>query len=107
MMGRMSTLRYGTPQARWVLATTALGSGMAFLDGTVVNVALPSIGADLNAQVSGLQWIVNGYMLMLAALILLSGSLGDRRGRRRALVVRSGRFGVPAAERAVARELVV
>ena len=82
MMGPMSTLRYGTPQARWVLATTALGSGMAFLDGTVVNVALPSIGRDLNAEVSGLQWIINGYMLMLAALILLSGSLGDRLGRR-------------------------
>src|SRR3954469_3140032 len=73
----------GTARARWVLAATALGSGMAFLDGTVVNVALPSMGEDLGAEISGLQWIVNGYMLMLASLILLSGSLGDRLGRRR------------------------
>jgi MFS family permease len=77
----------GTSRARWVLAATALGSGMAFLDGTVVNVALPAMGEDFNAGMAGLQWIVNGYMLMLAALILLSGSLGDRLGRRRVFVI--------------------
>jgi EmrB/QacA subfamily drug resistance transporter len=77
----------GTARGRWVLAATALGSGMAFLDGTVVNVALPTIGSDLNADMAGLQWIVNGYMLMLASLVLLSGSLGDRLGRRRTFVV--------------------
>jgi EmrB/QacA subfamily drug resistance transporter len=77
----------GTARGRWVLAATALGSGMAFLDGTVVNVALPAMGEDLNADVAGLQWIVNGYMLMLASLVLLSGSLGDRLGRRRTFVV--------------------
>lgn len=77
---------FGTARARWVLAATALGSGMAFLDGTVVNVALPSMGSDLNAEIAGLQWIINGYMLMLASLILLSGSLGDRLGRRRTFV---------------------
>src|SRR6202012_3051671 len=59
------------------------GSGMAFLDGTVVNVALPDIGKDLNASTSALQWILNGYLLTLASLILLGGSLGDRLGRRR------------------------
>ena len=79
-------IAFGTARARWVLAATALGSGMAFLDGTVVNVALPKIGEDLNADIAGLQWIVNGYMLMLSSLILLSGSLGDRLGRRRTFV---------------------
>jgi EmrB/QacA subfamily drug resistance transporter len=79
-------IAFGTPRARWVLAATALGSGMVFLDGTVVNVALPSMGRDLNADVGGLQWIINGYMLMVASLILLSGSLGDRLGRRRLFV---------------------
>ena len=79
-------ITFGTSRARWVLAATALGSGMAFLDGTVVNVALPAMGDELDADVAGLQWIVNGYMLPLAALILLSGSLGDRLGRRRMFV---------------------
>ena len=58
---------------------------MAFLDGTVVNVALPDIGRDLDASTSALQWILNGYLLTLASLILLGGSLGDRYGRRRDL----------------------
>jgi EmrB/QacA subfamily drug resistance transporter len=66
-----------------VLAITVLGSGIAFLEATVVNIALPEIGKDLDANVTGLQWVVNGYLLTLAALILLGGSLGDRYGRRR------------------------
>ncbi|MFE6778418.1 MFS transporter [Streptomyces sp. NPDC057702] len=77
----------GTPTARWVLLTTVLGSGMAMLDSTVVNVALPRIGEDLDADLGGLQWTVNAYMLTLAALILLGGALGDRYGRRRVFVV--------------------
>ena len=68
---------------RRVLAVTVLGSGLAFLEATVVNVALPAIGTDLDADVAGLQWTLNGYLLTLAALILLGGSLGDRYGRRR------------------------
>lgn len=76
-------IRFGTPQGRWVLAVTVLGSGVAFLEATVVNVALPEIGSDLDADVAGLQWTLNGYLLTLAALILLGGSLGDRYGRRR------------------------
>jgi len=72
---------------KWVLATAVLGSGLAFLDGTVVNVALPAIGEDLNASTSSLQWILNGYLLTLASLILLGGSLGDRFGRRRIFVL--------------------
>ncbi|MFD7153971.1 MFS transporter [Kribbella sp. NPDC059898] len=86
-MSTEGQIALGTSRGRWVLAATALGSGMAFLDGTVVNVALPAMGKDLNADMAGLQWIVNGYMLMLASLVLLSGSLGDRLGRRRTFVV--------------------
>jgi EmrB/QacA subfamily drug resistance transporter len=71
---------------RWLLAVAVFGSGMAFLDGTVVNVALPDIGRDFNAGTSSLQWILNGYLLTLASLILLGGSLGDRYGRRRTFV---------------------
>jgi EmrB/QacA subfamily drug resistance transporter len=82
-----SPLEYGTSRGRFVLVATILGSGMAMLDGTVVNVALPAIGRDLGAQIAGLQWTVNGYTLTLAALILLGGSLGDRFGRRRVFVV--------------------
>ena len=78
---------WGTPAARWVLVATALGSGMAFLDATVVNVALPTVGAELDASVAGLQWILNGYTLALASLILLGGSLGDRFGRRRVFLI--------------------
>src|SRR5215210_4439256 len=79
-------LRMGTPRGRWVLLTTVLGSSLAFLDSTVVNVALERIGNDLDADFSGLQWTVNAYTLTLAALILLGGSLGDRFGRRRVFV---------------------
>jgi EmrB/QacA subfamily drug resistance transporter len=66
-----------------VLAATVLGSGIAFLDSTVVNVALPRIGEDLDTGVGGLQWVVNGYLLAVSSLILLGGSLGDRFGRKR------------------------
>jgi EmrB/QacA subfamily drug resistance transporter len=67
----------------WVLAATILGSSMAFIDGSVVTVALPAIQADLNMSVAGAQWVANAYMLMLGALILAGGSAGDRFGRRR------------------------
>ena len=75
-----------------MLAAAVLGSGMAFLDGTVVNIALPSIGEDFDASTSALQWISNGYLLTLASLILLGGSLGDRMGRRRIFVIGVGLF---------------
>src|SRR5438270_3039344 len=67
----------------WILAATILGSSMAFIDGTVVNVALPVLQRDLQATVSDVQWIVEAYSLFLAALILVGGSLGDHYGRRR------------------------
>ncbi|MGB7923519.1 MAG: MFS transporter, partial [Pyrinomonadaceae bacterium] len=68
---------------RWVLAAAIIGSGMTFIDGTVVNVALPVLQQRLNASVAQAQWVVESYMLFLAALILVGGSLGDRYGRRR------------------------
>ncbi len=80
-------LRLDSGPGRWVLLSTVLGSGVAALDATIVNVALRRIGEDLGAGLSGLQWIVNGYTLTLAALILLGGSLGDRFGRRRVFVI--------------------
>jgi EmrB/QacA subfamily drug resistance transporter len=80
-------VRVGQPAGRWVLLATVLGSALAFIDATVVNIALPRIGADLGADAAGLQWTVNGYTLSLASLILLGGSLSDRFGRRRIFVV--------------------
>ncbi len=79
-------IRFGTSTARWVVAATVLGSGMAFLDGTVVNVALPAISDDLGTSVTGLQWVVNAYLVTLSALLLLGGSLGDRYGHRTVFV---------------------
>jgi EmrB/QacA subfamily drug resistance transporter len=83
----MPDVRLASPQGKWILLTTVLGSSMAMLDSTVVNVALPRIGRDLDADLAALQWTVNAYMLTLAALILLGGSLGDRYGRRKVFVV--------------------
>ncbi|MFB7458119.1 MULTISPECIES: MFS transporter [unclassified Streptomyces] len=80
-------VRISSPTGRWILLTTVLGSSMALLDSTVVNVALPRIGRDLDANLAALQWTVNAYMVTLAGLILLGGSLGDRYGRRRIFVL--------------------
>ena len=84
----------GTARGRGVLLAAVLGSGIALLDATVVNVALPTLGRELDADLGDLQWTVNAYVLMLAALILLGGSLGDRFGRRRVFVVGALWFGV-------------
>ncbi|WP_351234846.1 MFS transporter [Streptomyces sp. NPDC002133] len=80
-------IRLASGTGRWVVLTTVLGSTMALLDSTVVNVALPHIGDDLDADLAQLQWTINGYMLTLAGLILLGGALGDRYGRRRVFVI--------------------
>lgn len=85
-------LRLDSPQGRWVLLTTVLGSGIAFLDGTVVTVALPTIGRDLDASFAGLSWISNGYLVTLASLILVGGSVGDRLGRKRVYLAGAGAF---------------
>ena len=84
-----------------------LGSAVASLDATVVNVALPTIGHDLNAGISGLQWVVTGYMLTLAALLLTGGSLGDHLGRRRVFVVGVGWFAIASLACAIAPNLGV
>ncbi len=76
----------------WVLLSTILASSMAFIDGSALNVALPALQADLQATGAQLLWIVNGYLLMLAALILLGGSLGDKRGRKRIFMAGIGLF---------------
>ncbi len=81
------TARLGEASGRWVLLTAVLGLSMTLLDTTVVNVALPSLGRDLGASVAGLQWTITGYVLTLAAFLLLGGSLGDRFGRRRVFAV--------------------
>jgi EmrB/QacA subfamily drug resistance transporter len=81
------TVEYSSAAGRGVVLAATLGSGMALLDGTVVNVALKTIGKDLGASLAQLQWITNGYLLMLASLILLGGSLGDRVGRRRVFLI--------------------
>lgn len=87
-------LSMGTHRGRLVLATTILGSGIALLDGSVVNVALPRIGDELDADLAGLQWVVNAYALALASLILLGGSLGDRFGRARIYAIGTAGFGL-------------
>jgi EmrB/QacA subfamily drug resistance transporter len=78
-----SKLRLGTAAGRGTLAAAVLASGMAFLDSTVVNVAIPKLGRDLDASLAQLQWVITGYTLTLAAFVLLGGALGDRFGRRR------------------------
>jgi EmrB/QacA subfamily drug resistance transporter len=95
-------MSFDSAAGRWLLAVAVLGSGIAFLDATVVNVALPDIGRDLHASTSTLQWILNGYTLTLAALILLGGSLGDRYGRRRIFVLGTGLFTIASLLCAVA-----
>lgn len=76
-------LRLASAQGRWLIAVAVLGSGIAFLDGTVVNVALPAIGTSLDAGISGQQWVLDGYLLTLGALLLAGGAAGDRYGRRK------------------------
>ena len=70
-------------QGAWVLAATILGSSLAFIDGTVVNVALPALQSAFGASLSDIQWVVEAYAVTLAALLLTGGSLGDLRGRRK------------------------
>ena len=89
-------------QQRLTLVATILGSTVVFLDSTVVNVALPAIGKDLDAGLAGQQWVVEAYMLTLVSLLLVGGSLGDQFGRRRMFVAGLIAFGVTSALCAVA-----
>jgi EmrB/QacA subfamily drug resistance transporter len=84
-------------RGRWVVLATVLGSGMAQLDGTVVNVALPRLGTNLHAGLTSLQWTLNAYTLTLSGLLLLGGSLGDRLGRRRIFLVGVAWFALASA----------
>jgi EmrB/QacA subfamily drug resistance transporter len=79
-------VRLDSAKGRWIIAATVLGSGIAFLDGTVVNVALPAMRSDLGMSVAGLQWVVDAYLVTLSALLLFGGSLGDVVGLRRVFV---------------------
>src|SRR6266446_2918814 len=81
----------------WILAATILGSSMAFIDGTVVNVALPALQSSLRATLADVQWVVESYALFLAALLLVGGSLGDQYGRRKIFAVGVVLFSVASA----------
>lgn len=82
---------------RWVLAATILGSSMAFIDGTAVNVALPALQAQLGATVAEVQWVVEAYALFLSSLLLVGGALGDRFGRRRIFLLGVAGFALASA----------
>jgi EmrB/QacA subfamily drug resistance transporter len=86
-----------TPHPRWALVVAILGSGMAFLDQTVVNVALPVMQRSLGATVGQVQWIVEAYALLLSALVLVGGALGDRFGRRKVFLAGIGLFALASA----------
>ena len=96
------SLRLATPAGRWLVAVCVLGSGIAFIDGTVVNAALPSIADDLGADLAALQWVVTGYLLTLSAFVVLGGSLGDRYGRKRVFMIGLGAFALTSLLCAVA-----
>lgn len=98
-------VRFGSATGRWVIGATVLGSGMAFLDGTVVNVALPAIAEDLDAGLSGLQWTLDAYLVTLASLLLLGGALGDQYGRRRVYLLGMGAFTAASLLCAVAPDI--
>src|SRR3954468_5374192 len=84
-------------RGRWVLAATILASSMAFIDGTVVNVALPALQTNLNATALHVQWVVEAYSLFLSALLLVGGSLGDHYGRRRIFLIGVALFAIASA----------
>lgn len=100
-----SWIRLGSAKGRWILATTVLGSAIAMLTGTVVNVALPAMESSLEASTTDLQWILNGYLLAVASLILIGGSLGDRYGHRRMFVVGTIWFSIASILCAIAPDV--
>lgn len=87
-------LRTGSARGRRVIAAAVLGSGVAFLDGTVVHAALPAMSDDLDAGLTGIQWVLSAYLLTLGALVVVGGAFGDRFGRRRVFMVGLVGFGV-------------
>lgn len=103
----MTGIRIRTTRGRWVILATVLGSALAAIDGTVVGIALPSIGRQFHASVASLQWVVTGYMLTLAALLLVGGALGDRYGRRRVFSIGVVWFALASAACALAPDVTV
>jgi EmrB/QacA subfamily drug resistance transporter len=97
-----STTTRVDPRRWWVLAVMSVGTLLVFLDDTVVNTALPQISVDLDASTSALQWVIDAYVLVLAGLLLLCGSIGDRYGRKRTMTVGLVMFGFAAAGAALA-----
>jgi EmrB/QacA subfamily drug resistance transporter len=97
MLSQTKAAHCAEASGRWVLAATILASSMAFIDGTVVNVALPFLQKNLNATAIGVQWVVEAYSLFLSALLLVGGSLGDRFGRRRIFCIGVAVFALASA----------
>ncbi|MDQ2767153.1 MAG: MFS transporter [Gemmatimonadota bacterium] len=102
----MTSLKLHSAVGRWVVAGSVLGSGAVFLESSVVNVALPAIARDFHVGVVGLQWVINGYLLTLSALMLLGGALGDRFGRPRVFAIGCVAFALASAGCALAPGLV-
>ena len=97
------TERCSLPSRRWTLVAAILGSSLAFIDGTVVNVALPAIQRDMGATTADAQWIVESYALFLASLLLVGGVLGDRFGRKRIFMLGTGLFSLASFGCALSR----
>ena len=79
----MATVSLGSTEGRWIMVSTILASAMAFIDATALNVVLPALQKSLNATGTDLFWLLNAYLLILASLILIGGSLGDKLGRKK------------------------
>src|SRR5947209_19592389 len=94
---RPTTAPSSKSSGRWILAATILASAMAFIDGTVVNVALPALQSSLNATAVDLQWVIEAYALLLSAFLLVGGSLGDHFGRRRIFLIGVTLFAIASA----------
>src|SRR6266699_2585690 len=94
---RAPALTTASAAGRWVLLATVLGSSLASLDATVVNIALPRIGNEFGADLTTLQWTVNAYTLTVAGFLLLGGALGDRFGRRKVFLIGVVWFAVASA----------
>jgi EmrB/QacA subfamily drug resistance transporter len=97
ILSRPETAPCSKSRGRWVLAATILASSMAFIDGTVVNVALPALQTNLNATAVDVQWVIEAYSLLLSALLLVGGSLGDHYGRRRVFLIGIALFAFASA----------
>jgi EmrB/QacA subfamily drug resistance transporter len=94
---RSAAIPCSKASGRWILGATILGSSMAFIDGTVVNIALPALQQALNASVVDVQWVIEAYSLLLSALLLAGGSLGDQFGRRRIFILGIALFALASA----------